>query len=329
MFQNLGKTLREFDSVLSKEAMNICISGLATSTREQYSSHIQMFEKFCAGQGITNYLATNISTAIEFLTVLFKDGKSYSTINSARSALSHHLTLLDCSPGTDFGTHPLTSKFMRGVFKLRPTVSKYKCTWDVKLVLDLLRTWNNNKISMKNISLKCVMLLALSSGLRMQTLANLNLDNMLVFAKKMVFTFSTVLKASKPGNNKAVEFFKFEDDLSICPLTCIKSYLSRTESIRNTRLLFCSYIKPYKAVSSQSLSRWICQVLREAEVPFEFKAHSTRSASASKAAKHLDIHSVLQTVGWRSEATFAKHYNKVITEEEGSYSKVVLDKQLN
>lgn len=285
-----------------------------------------MFKRFCTEQGICNYPYTNIATAIEFLTRMFKEGKSYSTINSARSALSHHIVLSDCKPETDFGKHPLTTKFMRGVFKLRPSVPKYHNIWDVKVVLDVLRNWVNTDITIKNLTLKCVTLLALTSGQRVQTLSVLLLDNMQVYSNKIVFVIDAVLKTSKPGTMNVIEIFKFVDDCTICPMSCLQSYIDRTKFLRDVtcKSVFCSFVKPYKAVTSQSISRWICEVLREAKVPIQFKAHSTRSASTSKAAKHLDINCILQTVGWRSEVTFGKFYNKVITEEEGSFSNVVL-----
>lgn len=306
--------------------MDICVAGLATSTRSQYGSQLQMFKLFCNEQGIYDYLHTNIATAIEFLTRMFKEGKSYSTINSARSALSHHIVLSDCKPETDFGKHPLTTKFMKGVFKLRPAVPKYNNIWDVKIVLDLLRNWVNTDITMKKLTLKCVTLLALTSGQRVQTLSVLSLENIQVYSNKIVFVIDTVLKTSKPGTKNVVEIFRFVDDCTICPMLCLQFYINRTKVLRDAtcKSVFCSFVKPYKAVSSQSISRWICEVLREAKVPNCFTAHSTRSASTSKAAKHLDINCILQTVGWRSEVTFGKFYHKIITEEEGCFSKVVL-----
>ncbi|GFN84782.1 Brca1-associated protein-like [Plakobranchus ocellatus] len=44
-----------------------------------------------------------------------------------------------------------------------------------------------------------------------------------------------------------------------------------------------------------------------------YKAHSTRAAASSAAARSIDIAQVLKTAGWSREQTFAKFYNKPST----------------
>jgi len=113
---------------------------------------------------------------IEFLTELYKQGKSYSTINSARSALSQFLLPEGSQLDTDFGKHKLTSMFMKGVFKLKPPTPKYKGTWDVKIVLDYLRTLDNDNISLKLLFMKCVTILAMATKQKSQALTSLGLN---------------------------------------------------------------------------------------------------------------------------------------------------------
>lgn len=120
MFQDLGKALRPHAFALSAEAMDICLAGLTKSSMSQYRHHIEMFRQFCCDRGISDHLGVTVATGVEFLTSLYRAGKSFSTIGSARSALSHFVQLKDCQEDLDFGKHPLTTRFMRGVFKLRP-----------------------------------------------------------------------------------------------------------------------------------------------------------------------------------------------------------------
>jgi hypothetical protein len=50
-------------------------------------------------------------------------------------------------------------------------------------------------------------------------------------------------------------------------MTLLKEYLKQTHELRaNTRQLFISYIKPYKAVSTSTISRWIKVVLQRAGI---------------------------------------------------------------
>ena len=68
--------------------------------------------------------------------------------------------------------------------------------------------------------------------------------------------------------------------------------------------------KPYKAVSKNTISRWIRFVMAKAGIDVsQFKAHSTRAASASKLSKFASIDSILKAGGWSSDSCFKKHYN--------------------
>lgn len=213
---------------------------------------------------------------------------------------------------------------MKGVFKLRPPIPKYDSTWDVKIVLDFLRKIDNNTCSLKELSLKCTTLLALVTGQRMQTLNALNLSLMMKFSDKIIFSLHQLMKTSKPNSSRLFEIFRYSDDLHVCPVESLLSYIKRTEDIRTSDYLFVSFVKPHAKVSTQSLSRWVSLTLHLAGVPFHFSAHSTRGAASSKAIFHIDIQTILKTVGWKHEVTFAKFYNKPLNNNEGSFAETVL-----
>ena len=315
MLQVVGKTLRRYK--LSETATTICQASLSPSTTSQYDSHLNDFKRYCQAHGIRNHLTTTVVICIEYLTSLYTLGKSYSTINSARSALSQFVQLEDCSHHNDFGKHPLTLKFMKGVYKLRPPKSKYRSTWDVKLVLDYLRKLKNDTACLKALSFKCAMLLALATGQRVQTLTALELSQIVEQPEKITFCVNKILKTSKPGVSHQVEVFAFHADKAICPLICLRKYIERTHNIRGaTNQLFISFQKPNGAVTSQTISRWLTTTLHNAGVNCLFTAHSTRGAASSKAALIIDINAVLKQVGWRSERTFARHYQKTITKND-------------
>ena len=73
-----------------------------------------------------------------FLTDMFKGGKSYSCLNLACSAVAAFFLFA----GNLFGSNPLVSKFMKGVFHKRPSLPQYGITWDAYLVLKFLRKWS-------------------------------------------------------------------------------------------------------------------------------------------------------------------------------------------
>ena len=109
-----------------------------------------------------------------FLTELVDSGRSYSCVNTARSALS---SLIMCDNGVGIGKHPLVVRFMSGVFNINPTVSRYQCIWDVSVVLQYLKSLSPVRdLSLKDLTLKIVMLIALVAACRVQTLALLSLS---------------------------------------------------------------------------------------------------------------------------------------------------------
>ena len=73
---------------------------------------------------------------IEYLLSIYKTGVGYSQINVARSALSSIVINLD---GIPVGKDRLVCRFLKGVFKARPSLPKYCYTWDVKIMFDYLR----------------------------------------------------------------------------------------------------------------------------------------------------------------------------------------------
>jgi integrase len=279
------------------------------------------FRIFCLGQGLADHLKIDVCVGVEYLTTLFESGKSYSNINLARSALSRFVQITDES-NTDFGKHPLVTNFMKGVFRKRPNLPRYNSTWDVSPVLTKLTEIPNESTTKKLISMKCATLLALVSGQRVQTLAAINIKNIQKLDDKVVISFDKVLKTSRPGHHTTVEICSYNDNPNLCPVKCLEAYLNYTSSHRQHDSLFLGLCKPYKPVSTQTISRWICLLLHSAGVSTKFGAHSTRSASTSKAASRTDINCVLKAAGWSSRRTFDVFYNK--PKETTSFTHAVL-----
>ena len=66
-------------------------------------------------------LSATIEDGVNFLPELYEEGIGYSALNTARNALS---TTLMVSDSEAFGTHPLVSRFMKGVFETRPSLDR-------------------------------------------------------------------------------------------------------------------------------------------------------------------------------------------------------------
>ena len=113
-----------------------------------------------------------MENGIDFLATLFTSGLGYSAINTARSALSSVLILLN---NITFGTHPLVARFLKGVFQLKPSLPRYSSIWDVSVVLQHLRSLGPpTQLELKSLTKKTTMLLCLLTGQRCQTLTKLD-----------------------------------------------------------------------------------------------------------------------------------------------------------
>lgn len=205
---------------------------------------------------------------------------------------------------------------MKGIFELRTPVPRYKKIWDVSIVLDYLRLLGEtNNLPLKLLTYKIVTLMALISAQRCQTLSLLSLN--LMEKKSDMFTFyvSDKIKQSRPGNvGLVVRVPKFPGN-ELCVFTALERYLHLTESLRKDSKLFISFVKPHASVSRETISRWIKHVLKESGLNTDlFKPHSTRSAATSGAfVKGVPVEDILQTAGWSNELSFARFYQKPVT----------------
>lgn len=267
--------------------------------------------KFCHSRGL-NPISAPVAQGINFLAELMTENIGYSSINTARSALSSVLTLNDC---TTFGTHPLVKRFMKGVFEQRPSLPRYTSTWDVNTVLEFLRRLPNKEdLTLKVLTQKVVMLMALLTGQRSQTLHALDTSNMEIKESKITFYIREILKHTKPGRHQQpIEFLAFEQDTALCIVLHIKEYLKRTSPHRNNQTqLLLSYVKPFKPISKDTLSRWLKETLSQAGIDVNmFSGHSTRAASTSAAeAKGIPIQCIMNSAGWSNSNTFTKFYKR-------------------
>ena len=255
---------------------------------------------------------------VEFLTKLFDDGHGYSSLNSARSALSSFL----CSnSGLTIGKFPSVIRFMKGVYELKPPIPKYTCIWDVNIVLNYLKLLGpNGGLTLFCLSHKLLMLLALTTGQRAQTLHKVDICNINVAENLIIIPITELVKQSNPNrpNRFALHLKPYKECPDICVVKTLLVYLERTKTLRGTcTKLFISTMKPHNPISKDTVSRWLKTVLFEAGVETEiFTAHSTRAAKASKDFYNgIPIEEIIDQVGWSNSKTFQMFYNKVLITE--------------
>ena len=193
------------------------------------------------------------------------------------------------------------------------------------MLKQLTKYYPNGTLSLKaDLTFKVLMLLLLVSGQRGQSIHLLDLHYMKMEADLFSFDVLQHIKTSRPvAPHTRVEIPPRSDYL---PMFMLKGIYPAHSEIRGTEtMLFISYVKPYKAISRDTISRWAQVTLKTRGIDTTmFSAHSTRAASASKAcAKEVPIHEIIAKTGWGSAQTFYRHYFKPVI-EEASVASVLL-----
>ena len=191
-----------------------------------------------------DYLAPSLNDTLNSLLTLYNKGLSYSTLNTARSALSTIIKI----EGGDFGTNPVITRFMKDVFETRPPTPKYNSIWDVSIVLKhLTKAYPNVTLPLKDLTHKVLMLLLLVSSQRGQSIHLLDLKHMRKEDERYSFDILQHTKTSRPGMSPTrIQIVRYHPDTTICPLACLQEYINRPQQFRGVETkLIISYVKPY------------------------------------------------------------------------------------
>ena len=104
------------------------MSSWKPGTLKQYNVyHLHKWSHFCA-ERLVNSLSPTVSDILRFLHTLYQQDLSYSTLNTARSALSTLLMQHSSYSHPCLTTHPFIIRYMRSVFNSRKPTPKYSET---------------------------------------------------------------------------------------------------------------------------------------------------------------------------------------------------------
>ena len=135
MASNVRKSFgKQFN--LSSGVLDLIMKSWSEGKAKQYASLLRRWFSFCYENELEP-LNADVTSGAEFLTQYFRNSScEYPSINTAHSALS---SILPAVNGFTFGEQPLIKRLLRGMFKERPTFSRYTVTYDVKYVLDYVK----------------------------------------------------------------------------------------------------------------------------------------------------------------------------------------------
>ena len=181
-----------------------------------------------------------------YLLKLFNENFSYSSLNSVRSGLSFFL-----SHKFDLGSNAYISRLFKYFFKVRPSLPRYLVTWDVNKLLVFLKTWHPiAELTLEQLTLKTVTLVAVTSSDRAATLECIDIEHSALTDSAILFPIYTLLKGSR--RNRPVHVVKCvkSADATLNVADYVTGYLNRTLKFRlravsrglpKPRQLFLSY----------------------------------------------------------------------------------------
>ena len=160
-------------------------------------------------------------------------------------------------------------------YKARPCLPRYQVTWDVGVVLRFLAGWHpKESLTFKQLTLKTVMLVALTSSDRAQTLHALRRDQVEVTDDGLEFVILSHLKHTRPGSQATKVVCVEWDAPELNVADYVLYYMQRTLRFRRkawsvegkeVNQLFLSH-----RTGRASISRWICEVLELAGMRHAF-----------------------------------------------------------
>ena len=329
------------DAGLSTEVTETLLNARAPSTRKLYALKWRLFRLWC-DEHSQDPVHCPVGTVLEFLQSCFSRGLSPSTLKVYVAAVAaNHEPVL----GASLGRHPLVSRFLRGVRRLRPSSRPRLPSWDLSVVLEGLLEAPFEPLesaSEKFLTLKSALLLALASLRRVGDLQALSIaPACLEFAPGMSKAIlhprpgyvpkvprmagcPIILQAYCPPPHESAEQERLH---LLCPVRALRTYVHRSSSWRNSSALFVCFGGRNRGnpVSKQRLAHWVVEAITQAyEVrghasPLGIRAHSTRGiASSSALARGVPIEDICAAAGWSSPHTFIRFYDLDLDPTPGS-----------
>lgn len=234
------------------------LASISEKTLKQYDSVLNKWWEYCNHQR-QDPLTYDLVSIIIFLAIVKEKWRSYSSLSTYRSALSLILHIPD-------NQEYLFKRFFKGLYNINPPKPRYSITWDTSLVIKYLEVlYPPESLSLEKLTYKLVMLLALTSAYRLQTLSLIKLRNIHIKPASIEIAIPDNIKTS--GKNKyqpilSFPFFKKKSQLCVGSTIC--HYINLTKSLRpqSEERLILTTRKPYKAASTQTLSKWLKKSIR-------------------------------------------------------------------
>ena len=321
----------------SRETAEVMSRTVRSSSAKLYQGKWTVFCNWCSERDI-NPVKASLPNIADFLLYLRTEKElSLSAVKGYRSALNHIFSL----KGLNLAASPALSMLFKSFSKSCPPKEVCPPAWDVSLVLRSLSKPPYEpleKASIRDLTLKTVFLLALASAKRVGELHALSFRvSHTAGWKSISFSFLPDFVAKNQDPSKYDERFSSfsvpslddfvgsdPEELLLCPVRAMKTYLSRTQAFRpQLKSLFISTLKKPKVVAKNTISFWLREVIRRAyqsnnsiEIPKSIRIHEIRAIAPSLLFdRNFEISQVLKAGVWKRQTTFTSFYLREISHQ--------------
>ena len=314
----------------STEVISLVEQAHRPGTKKLYDARWSAWYRWCMEQNINPRKPSRVQFA-NYLAFLANTKKlSASTVKGHRASISTTIKQLG---GHDFSEDTLLKDLVKGVSLQEARSPKLFPAWDLKLVLDILRSEPYEPIrscALDKLTFKTVFLISLASGRRCSEVHALHFHSLawetdgsvsLRFIPGFLAKNQPLDQCSPPIVIKALAPILCPDDIDrfLCPIRCLKSYIKRTSHLRSPskKRLFISPLESKTSdISVSSISRYIKNVIKEAycrsevsDLPDNMRAHEVRAWATSLAwANNTSLSDIMNAAYWFGRPTFFQFY---------------------
>ena len=172
--------------------------------------------------------------------------------------------------GWKVGQHPLTIRFLRGIFNSRAPAPRYTSIWSVdKVLMYIYNLPENGQLSLQILTHKLALLMASS---RCSELASLDLHFRAYLREGVKFVIPGLSKTRRSGPSKEVLYPAYREDGKPCPVQTLESYELRTkqlcsQSAEDPQYLFLSVSKSHSPVKAASIGHLLQSLMATVVCP--------------------------------------------------------------
>ena len=265
----------------SEDASNCLQLCLASSTLANYDRYIRDFFKFCNARAVSFPPKDSAVLADFFLHRCGSSTRPHSTVRCVSAAVS---ALYEAVGADNPARDPFIARLLQAIVKGGTCAPMARsAVMDVSAFSRLFQSWpDNTELTIKQLRLKSVALLALALMLRPSDIAPLarRYDSSTGIVSS--FVMSTDQFQFTEDGGMIVTFLGVKNDSQrtgfqvtlpsspvsqVDPVRTLRTYLDRTDSVRcrATKPAFLTLVRPYAAVSASTVSHILQEAIRAAE----------------------------------------------------------------